>query len=185
MPRIAREEHHRIRERVEAGEKVAAVAASYGCTPANIYAILARLRQAGPGTEAPGRALADRTQPVVPPVEAGPVPELPLVPPEPQAMEALRSTQPVGKPPAGTPAKKQAAPPPLLSHSSSPAPEGTRAGFALMMRTGDGEEAMTPFRSLEELLSAAKPLLRQAARSPDPVWFSIQPVDLDKLEEAL
>ncbi|WP_260987712.1 hypothetical protein [Roseomonas gilardii] len=44
MPRIAREEHHRIRERVEAGEKVAAVAACYGGTPANIYAILARLR---------------------------------------------------------------------------------------------------------------------------------------------
>ena len=36
MPRIAREEHHKIRERVEAGEKVAVVAASYGCTPANI-----------------------------------------------------------------------------------------------------------------------------------------------------
>ena len=55
MPRIAREEHHRIRERVEAGAKLAAVAASYGCTPANIYAILARLRQAGPRPDGPSQ----------------------------------------------------------------------------------------------------------------------------------
>ena len=53
-----------------------------------------------------------------------------------------------------------------------------------MMRTGDGEEAVNPFRSLEDLLSAAKPLLREAARSPDPIWFSIQSVDLEDLEQA-
>ncbi|MBB5696489.1 hypothetical protein [Muricoccus pecuniae] len=54
MPRIAREEHARIRERIEVGgEKVAAVAASYGCTPANIYAILSKLRQAGEVPAAP------------------------------------------------------------------------------------------------------------------------------------
>jgi hypothetical protein len=46
MPRIPREEHAAIRHRVDvAGQKVAEVAAAYGCTPANIYAILARLRR--------------------------------------------------------------------------------------------------------------------------------------------
>ena len=35
----------------------------------------------------------------------------------------------------------------------------------LLMRTSDGEEAVNPFRSLDELLTAAKPILRTAARS--------------------
>jgi len=52
------------------------------------------------------------------------------------------------------------------------------------MRTSDGEEAVHPFRSLDELLSAAKPILRTAARSPEPIWFSIQPVDLEALEDS-
>jgi hypothetical protein len=47
------------------------------------------------------------------------------------------------------------------------------------MRTSDGEETAHPFRSLEELLSASKPILRSASRSPEPIWFSIQQVDLD------
>jgi hypothetical protein len=51
------------------------------------------------------------------------------------------------------------------------------------MRTSDGDEAVHPFRSLDELLSAAKPILRTAARSPEPIWFSIQPVDLDTLKK--
>ncbi|WP_157033806.1 hypothetical protein [Belnapia moabensis] len=53
------------------------------------------------------------------------------------------------------------------------------------MRTSDGEEAVNPFHSLEELLSAAKPLLRTAARSPEPIWFSIQQVDLDTLGDEI
>ncbi len=51
------------------------------------------------------------------------------------------------------------------------------------MRTSDGDEAVHPFRSLDELLSAAKPILRTAARSLEPICFSIRPVDLDTLEE--
>ncbi len=47
-----------------------------------------------------------------------------------------------------------------------------KPGMALMMRTADGEESLTPFRSLDDLLSAAKPILRAAASSPDAVWFS-------------
>ena len=51
MPRIAREDYATIRHRIDVeGHKVAEVAAAYGCTPANIYAILAKLRR----QEAPG-----------------------------------------------------------------------------------------------------------------------------------
>ena len=49
------------------------------------------------------------------------------------------------------------------------------------MRTAEGEEATHPFRSLEDLLAAAKPILRSAAQSAEPVWFSIQRVDADSL----
>src|SRR3954454_10148183 len=46
MPRIPREEQATIRQRVDVeGQKVADVAAAYGCTPANVYAILAKLRR--------------------------------------------------------------------------------------------------------------------------------------------
>ena len=57
-----------------------------------------------------------------------------------------------------------------------------KAGFGLTMRTADGDENVTPFRSLDDLLSAIKPILRASARSPDAVWLSIQPVDLAMLE---
>jgi hypothetical protein len=50
------------------------------------------------------------------------------------------------------------------------------------MRTEDSDETVTPFRSLEDLLSAVKPILRAAARSPDPVWFSIRQIDLSEME---
>ena len=63
-----------------------------------------------------------------------------------------------------TTASKPAAP--------APPPRASETGCVLLMRTSDGEEAIKPFRSLDELLSAAKHLLRTAARSPEPIWFS-------------
>jgi hypothetical protein len=57
-----------------------------------------------------------------------------------------------------------------------------KPGFGLMMRTADGEENLTPFRSLDDLLSAIKPILRATARSSEPVWFCLQPVDLATIE---
>ena len=57
-----------------------------------------------------------------------------------------------------------------------------KPGFGLVMRTADGEDSMSPFRSLDDLLSAVKPILRAASRSPDTVWFSIQPIDLATLD---
>jgi len=70
---------------------------------------------------------------------------------------------------------------------NGPAPVGARlakSGFGLLMRTADGDETMAPFRSLEDLLSAIKPILRASANSSDPVWFSLQPVDLATIEDS-
>lgn len=52
MPRIAHATHEVIRQRVEVGgHSVVEVAAAHGCTPANIYRILAELRRRdGPDT---------------------------------------------------------------------------------------------------------------------------------------
>ncbi|GAB2289333.1 hypothetical protein Dimus_023637 [Dionaea muscipula] len=44
----------------------------------------------------------------------------------------------------------------------------SKPGMGLVMRTEDGEETMTPFRSIDDLLSAIKPVLRATARNPDP-----------------
>ena len=56
-----------------------------------------------------------------------------------------------------------------------------KRGIGLIMRTSNGDEAVHPFRSLEDLLSAVKPLLRTASKSPEPIWFSIQGLDLSEL----
>ncbi len=57
-----------------------------------------------------------------------------------------------------------------------------KPGYALAMRGPEGDENMTPFRSLDDLLSAVKPILRAAARNPEAIWFSIQPIDLATLD---
>lgn len=257
MARIPREEHARIRERIERGqEKVAAVAASYGCTPANIYAILTKLRREdSPGSDqpvdAPPFAEPSEPSPVVsaapaaaappslpssdrdlPLFDTPPVLDLPPLESEPAAVVqvAIRATYPeegsavdasstlmgpqpeapsdapttsalppvtsataelqAPSPPAAKPARLPALPTgrpciggPEAKAASSKSKNG-KTGIALMMRTSDGEEAVHPFRSIEELLSAAKPILRTAAKSPEPIWFSIQTVDLDTLEDA-
>ncbi|MBX6746729.1 MAG: hypothetical protein IRY87_32245 [Acetobacteraceae bacterium] len=67
--------------------------------------------------------------------------------------------------------------------ADSPRPtKAAKPGYALCMRTSDGDESSTPFRSLDDLLSAARPILRSAARSPDPIWFSIQSIDLADID---
>ena len=205
MPRIPREDHATILHKVDVeGLKVAEVAAAYGCTPANIYAILAKLRRQAAGEAAPaapptGPAIAagdaapmaeQATAADLPEALPAPLPPLPLTsdtpnppPAQPDRPPPIQPSEPVRPEPppravttgraARTAASKPAGP--------APPPRAGKAGYALLMRTSDGEEAVNPFRSLEELLSAAKPLLRTAARSPEPIWFSIQQVDLDAL----
>ena len=211
MPRIPREEQATIRHRVDVeGQKVADVAAAYGCTPANIYAILAKLRRQGAqdmGEVVASPSVAEAEPSSVPAVaavddlfgtltEANAAPAAPpaMVPaaPEPPVPTDDTSALPAAAAPDPLPAR---VPPPASTRSgrvgaaprpSAPAPRArpSKTGYALLMRTGDGEEAVNPFRSLDELLAATKPILRTAARSPEPIWFSIQQVDLDTLEDS-
>ncbi|MBL6081729.1 hypothetical protein JMJ56_27485 [Belnapia sp. T18] len=209
MPRIPREEHATIVRRVDLeGRKVAEVAAAYGCTPANIYAILTKARRqaaretsvaAAPQDHAKVEAEADPSPPAAPDAPADlfdALPPAPIdpVPPPPPASTALglRPAEPSAPPPTAPRVPDPQGPrprPPAPSRTGAAAkpaapaspPRMSKTGYALLMRTSDGEEAVHPFRSLDELLSAAKPILRTAARSPEPVWFSIQQVDLDAL----
>ena len=158
MARIGRTDHARILELIDGeGRKVVDVAAQYGCTPANIYAICSRLRRLtpAPSAELPVAATPaspDRHKPDLFASPASPMPssvtELPRHPPDRVGIGAR-----LAKP-----------------------------GYGLAMRTADGEESLAPFASLDDLLTAIKPILRASARSPDPVWFSIRPIDLAAVE---
>lgn len=195
MPRITRENHATIRHRVDVeGHKVAEVAAAYGCTPANIYAILARLRrQEAPGAgqavaaasssevQATDTASADLLSGLTnvaakPAISADPL-EQPAT--TTASLTTLPTVEPTPQPRGG---RREA---PAIPSKPAPSPRAAKAGYGLLMRASDGEEAVHPFRSLEELLSAAKPILRLAARSLEPVWFSIQPIDLAALEDGI
>ena len=210
MARVGRDQHSRILQMVD-GEhrKVADVAAEYGCTPANIYALLNKLRREvcssaavvsgpdGPAGEGrspaaegsfPSQAMGRTMVPAAPDLfaldpkiedadvktpEPGSTPHIAAVPSqEPGTVSSLPTRAVVTKLPAAGVARKAGG---LGATLAKP-------GMALMMRTADGEENLTPFRSLDDLLSAVKPILRAAARSPDAVWFSIQPVDLASLD---
>jgi hypothetical protein len=82
---------------------------------------------------------------------------------------------------------ERSAPEPTREQTRRPAPAAVGAklakpGMGLVMRTPDGEETVTPFRSIDDLLSAIKPILRAGARSPEAVWFSLQRVDLSTVD---
>ena len=231
MARIGKDQHPRILRMVDSEHrKVAEVAAEYGCTPANIYALLGKLRREAPSGEGAGAREnpADTSAPPVPqqPPSSVPAPpavvrdgldlftlapqtdEVPALPakaggrprrPAPEAQgvadhkasneKAASRTAAVPSRASGAvasiPARSAAAPLPTPGPAKKSGGLGAalaKPGVALMMRTADGDENMTPFRSLDDLLSAIKPILRAAARSPDAVWFSIQPVDLASLD---
>ncbi len=223
MARIARDAYPTIQHLVDVeGKKVAEVAASYGCTPANIYAILGKARrlagEAGPQadlklpvaqapaeagvpaatssgqaspadlfTDLPGDAAPEHAAPAraddVPAsgelgAAAGPTLAAEVPAPETKAPERLAAAPPPA--PASAPSGPAGREAPAASRPPrGGARSGKGRGIALLMRTSDGEETAHPFRSLEELLSAAKPILRSAARSSEPIWFSIQEADLD------
>jgi hypothetical protein len=195
MARIGKRDHARILEMVDVeNRKIAEVAAEYGCSTASLYALLGRIRKlARAGGGSPGRARETAATEAMPEVEDAPVPvvTVPVVDlfaaaatvPEPVVV-----TAPVA---AAAPAAAPARAPAIVTelHRSGPiAKRGgmgaalAKPGFGLTMRTGDGEEQVSPFRSLEDLLSAVKPILRSAARSPDRVWFSIAQIDLSQLD---
>ncbi len=193
MPRISRDEHAKIYERVELdGEKVAVVAASYGCTSANIYAIISKHRRSpalAPRSEEQERSRESVVPPLQLPldVEGSTGPAGADVPTSASAaVPEPKPDLPASLSQAAAPAKITAASPRVQpSVSGSFVTPRSKGGYALMMRGSDGEEIANPFRSLEDLLAAAKPILRTAARSPEPIWFSIRPVDLEALQDAL
>lgn len=239
MARISKTDHPRILHLVEVDRrKVVDVAAEYGCTPANIYALLGKMRRtraeegvadsraiestsaisppgdqlhelaqattalsevAGPSDLFAGAAIEVTAPPThdVDPVAELHVPATVATTPAASNLRAsatapsstgsdqLHMTLPAA--PADRPASFLALVKDLPKKAASAGHAGTgstlaKAGFGLAMRTADGDENVTPFRSLDDLLSAIKPILRSAARSPDTVWFSIQPVDLATLE---
>ena len=191
VARISKDEYPRILHMVD-GEhrKVAEVAATYGCSAANIYALLNKLRRAAPANteatpaEPPAPAAIAAVPKAITDLFAGDPP--PAAEPMPARAKAAAAPAFVPLEPAPRPA-----PPVTATVTELPkrgAAKGAtgaalaKPGMALVMRTAEGEENMTPFRSLDDLLSAVKPILRAAARSPDAVWFSIQPVDLAALD---
>ena len=231
MARIGKQEHPRILQMVDVEHrKVAEVAAEYGCTPANIYALLSKLRRdasrnveaVGATTGAPGTANPSRvTERLSPPVAIPAAPtagvdlfapgsgagSLPACEAEGGALPIPSAANPAsikdGAASQKKPAFLAAVPPQEPPAAPTPAPRSaverlpassttrkaagvgaalSKPGMALVMRTAEGEESMSPFRSLDDLLSAVKPILRAAVRSPDAVWFSIQPVDLASLD---
>jgi transposase-like protein len=182
MARIKKEDHARVLQLVDVERRaVREIAAEFGCTPAAIYALLKKLRSAAVG-ESP-----DLVEPQ-PPLALGSAVG------EPQVM--TESAPPVSEPSAmPAPQEEQhrvvsferGAPTPVREQTRRPAAAAVGAklakpGMGLVMRTPDGEETVTPFRSIDDLLSAIKPILRAGARSPEAVWFSLQPVDLATID---
>ncbi len=174
MARIRKEDHPTILHMVDTeGRTMASVAAEFGCTPANISALVRKLRQqaaaATPAAETQPAFALDATPPAAEPtMDSAESPASPA-----QATNVLTFDRASAPPPE----------PPV--RATPPASVGARLakpGFGLVMRSEDGDESMTPFRSLDDLLSAIKPILRASARNPEPVWFSLQPVDLATIE---
>lgn len=151
----------------------------------------------------PARMEAEDLFSLAPPVAAAPQSAAEAKAPEAQpALEARPLVSDAGSPVLPTPAKAPppAAPPPPItppeprseakdtgrgrrgpSPPSSSKERGSapsRPGKALVIKSEDGDETEFPFRSLEDLLSGSKNLLREAARRSDRVDFSIKTVDL-------
>lgn len=188
MARIKKEDHPRILQLVDVERRaVREIAAEFGCTPAAIYALLTKLRrgavgcEAPPGEAQPPLALGEEHAAEVPQQpSAAPSPTPTPTPPGPGTEQERRVVIFERATPAAASARAR-------EEKPGPAPTAVggklaKPGMGLLMRTPDGEESMTPFRSLDDLLSAIKPMLRAGARSPEPVWFSLQPVDLSTID---
>jgi transposase-like protein len=184
MARIRKEDHARILQLVDIERRaVREIAGEFGCTPAAIYALLTKLRRetAGalpePGETQRPLALGEEMED-----EVFNPPAAPALPPpataaaRPQEEHRVVTFERAAK----VPARQEARRPPEAT--AAVGGKLAKPGMGLLMRTPDGEETMTPFRSIDDLLSAIKPMLRAGARSPEPVWFSLQPVDLSTID---
>jgi hypothetical protein len=225
MARINKAEHARILQLVDVDRrKVTDVAAEYGCTPANIYVLLSKLRRATTSAEINDRNPAETTtssqvtssEPPKAADNAAPGDDLFSAPPPPAApfdFEASNSQghlprrlqtsanakaapsntalsdRPIQETRPAAPTQHRTGSVTALSHRGAvPQRAGgvgarlAKAGFGLATRTADGDESLIPFRSLEDLFAAIKPILRSAVRSPDPIWFSVQSINLSDFD---
>ena len=226
MARIAKSEHATIQRLVEVErKKVPEIAADYGCSPANIYAILTRLRRpspdaandAAPVTIESAASAAESDEAPLPTPHPAPTEQAPLdlfVPATSGRKERAARDSQKRRPapdqataPEATPLLDVAeaaptsipAPPPLpapvaitppaerptaqtASRNASASKARLKSGYGLCTRSPEGDDSIMPFRSLEDLLSAVKPILRASANAPEPVWFSIQPMDLAEID---
>jgi transposase-like protein len=179
MARIKKEDHERILQLVDVERRaVREIAAEFGCTPAAIYSLLTKLRREASGTASePGEAQPPLALGEEMVAEVANPPSAPASGP-PQEERRVVTFERAAPTPASAPPREEV-------RRSAPAAIGgklAKPGMGLLMRTTDGEETMTPFRSIDDLLSAIKPILRAGARSPEPVWFSLQPVDLSTID---
>jgi len=199
MARIRQDDHARILQLVDVERRaVREIAAEFGCTPATIYGLLKKLRRQDsvlgtePGESQPPLALGEEMEaeiliapasgPSVPPAAPATTTTTGIV--EPEAERRVLSFE------RAAPAAAAAAAAPRREEARRPATPAVAAvggklakpGMGLLMRTAEGEDTMTPLRSIDDLLSAIKPILRAGARSPEPVWFSLQPVDLATID---
>ncbi|MCW8087367.1 hypothetical protein [Sabulicella glaciei] len=177
-------EEHVSRNRAAAPEAIAPLASRTQTEAEDLFslappiaaappsAVEAKARQFQPASEA--RPLV--SDPVSPPPPAPAKAPPPAAPPLPITLSESRSeAKDTGK-------GRRGPSPPSLSKERGSAP--SRPGKALVIKSEDGEETDFPFRSLEDLLSGSKNLLREAARRSDRVDFSIKTVDLaDYAEE--
>ncbi len=205
MARIRKEDHQRILHMVDVEHrKVPDIAAEFGCTPANIYALVGKLRRQSIEAESRGahnRGAHNRgahtrgahTQAPLALADDPPSTQVPAAAASPnvvvfERVEAIQEPPAVSPPPpvfapaAITPPPVATAQPARRSARGAPAIRLAKQGYGLVMRTSDGEENVAPFRSLDDLLSAVKPILRATATSAEPVWFSLQPIDLATLD---
>lgn len=206
MARLKKEDHARILHLVDVEHRaVREIAADFGCTAANIYSLLAKLRRSGAEKGGPAETAADTEDqaasagllaqpglglgldtglPDAPAAEPGVV--MPFEQAEPPRARTVPATSATVTPMTAQPPVPKPVPPapsqPAAERRAGLGARLSKPGMGLVMRTEDGEETMTPFRSIDDLLSAIKPLLRATARNPDPVWFSLQPVDLSLIE---
>ncbi len=114
-------------------------------------------------------------------------PQPPTEPPVPVAdlfaAVADRLAPPIEPPPsasarAASPDAPRAEPPEPRPVRAKAKAASLKPGVGLKMVTPEGEESIVPFKSVEDLLSGIKPYLRDAARSPEPVWFCLETIDL-------
>jgi hypothetical protein len=203
VAKITVEQYAEIVNRIDVlGEKVSDIAVVFGCTPATIYNVLAKIRKSMTEEAVKVSPIVEvsMSRPPVVEVEASPTSEPAVTVMEtPNVIVANETSE--SAPDEKSVATSEVVPEsPVMSVKSKPveAPEPERVtrnlakgsitkstakpGMGLFIRGSDGEDNIIPFRNLEDALMSVKQILRTAVREPETVWFSLQEIDLTMME---